>query len=341
MASQAYDIIVFADWRRPFEPAWYLSNLLQAQIAAGYRTAVIQVDGPAGDPLHGFSAPVRRLIDGGRIDWLDPDRPVEATLAVAVDPLTFARPADRRPRISCERSILVCDRQILDESEQPRFDLEQIRDNVDELFDRRSLWVAGTSLIRAELAAFTDLVPLDEDDWTPVLKAEEMRVDRLGLRAARPVLGVLATGPDSALSKTDLRQLLPDDPSSRCGSLAGRPACEQRFARGPRPGAFTTALRQRPASFSPSSTSISSAIWPAGRKPWLWVRCSPWRRARSHSLLHACSPISDRSRFRSSLDTRDGGSRLFAMMVPRLRSNARTRRPCCKSATVGRPISSV
>jgi UDP:flavonoid glycosyltransferase YjiC (YdhE family) len=233
MAPRVYDILLLADWRCDLAAAWYLGNLIEAQLAAGYRTALIQVDGPASVPRRPFSAPIRGLIERRVVDWLDPALPVVATLALAVDALAFVQPVDRPPRIACAQSLLLCPRPVTDAEGRPLADLEQIQGQVDELFDQPCRWLPAHALIRAGLAPLADLAPLAASDWPPVLEAARWRQPKAPGDRLR-TLGTLAVEPAPELA--DLARLLPEDPRFTL-RLYGEPAA-LRAGRQPWPGAW-------------------------------------------------------------------------------------------------------
>lgn len=167
MRTSAFDIVMVADWRQSGQIFWYQRNLTEAALAAGYRIAVIQVDGRSGRPQAGFHPWLRQKIDDREIVWLDPAEEAEAGLVVTVDSDIVARPLNVPLRLRGDLNIVVKTHHDGTDPGQPS-DTDLV-DRLDTQFRGPVRLAAATDLIAGELPISDD--PADDPGlvWRPAI----------------------------------------------------------------------------------------------------------------------------------------------------------------------------
>ena len=100
--TRRYDIAVIGDLRFPGGTASGAAEQIRAQAKAGYRTALIHLKGPVLKYPHPFNPNIRRCIDEGLAELVDPDVAIEAPLALAYHPQIFTHLPHRPPRVTAE-----------------------------------------------------------------------------------------------------------------------------------------------------------------------------------------------------------------------------------------------
>ncbi len=214
MPALAYDVLLISDLRLPGPTGRTIAAEIRAQAAAGYRTALLHIRSALLGRPHPINPLIRRAIDEGLADWLDPDAAGTARLAVAHHPGVFAEPPARVPRLVAGQKLLVVNHPLLDPLGRPYFDRPGHLLSLEDLLgDGVHLAPAGAQ-IRAQLAATGWPLPLLDRDWPPVLEAGRVaapaarawpsrvvigrhgELDRLAWPLPRPLL--LAAYPDEA-----------------------------------------------------------------------------------------------------------------------------------------------
>ncbi len=224
MPALAYDVLLISDLRLPGSTGRAIAAEIRAQAGAGYRTALLHVKSPLLGRPHPLNPLIRRAIDDGLADWLDPDAPGSARLAVAHHPGVFAEPPARVPRLVAEQKLLVVNHPLIDPRGQPYFERSRLLWGLEDLLgDRVRLAPAGAQ-IRAQFAAIGWRLPLLDRDWPPVLEAVEPTGPTRRPWSGRVVIG--RHGELDRLAWPLPRPLLlaayPDDPDLEVRVLADR-----------------------------------------------------------------------------------------------------------------------
>ena len=218
-----YDIVAIGDFRFPGGASSGPAEQIRAQAAAGYRTALIQVKGPVLKYPHPFNPSIRRCIDEGLADLIDPDQPVSAPLVLAYHPQLFTHLPLRPLAVEAETKLFVISHPLADGAGEPYYDWDTINAHVQESLGGGVLWAPLGPLVRAPIAGLENPPPLFEHDWLEVLDVDDWATDRDGFRAARPVLG-RHSRPDPLKWPDDRETILaayPDDPACQVRILGG------------------------------------------------------------------------------------------------------------------------
>ncbi|MDH3662788.1 MAG: hypothetical protein OEU92_22625, partial [Alphaproteobacteria bacterium] len=170
MKTPAFDIVVIADWRQAGPVFWYQRNLIEAALAAGYRLAALQVDGPGGDAIVGLHPWFRQMIEDRRIAWLDPLAEAEAGLTLTVDGSIIERPLNLALRLKSDLNIVIATRDVPTAPETV-----PLIDRLDAQFRGPVRLAAATDLITEQLPASGGRPVGDDPIWRPAVDLDALR----------------------------------------------------------------------------------------------------------------------------------------------------------------------
>jgi hypothetical protein len=220
-----YDVVAISDFRFPGGTSSAVVEELRGQAAAGYRTGLIQLKGPVLKYPHPVHPGIRRCLDEGIADLLDPDAVTAARLVLVQHPSLFTYLPRRTLRIEAEARLLIVRHPPFDGVGQPSYDCAAIHRNAEVVLGGEVLWAPVGPAVREQLAALDEPPPLFHLDWHGVIDPGPWRVARAGPLEARPVIG-RHSRPD-ALKWPDDRDTTfaayPDDPSFIVRILGGGP----------------------------------------------------------------------------------------------------------------------
>jgi len=220
-----YDVVAIGDFRFPGGTSTAVAEELRTQAAAGYRTGMIQLKGPVLKYPHPIHPGIRRCLDEGIADLLDPDTAIAARLVLAHHPSLFTYLPRRALRVEAEARLLIVRHPPFDGSGQPSYDCAVIRRHAEAVLGGEVLWAPVGPAVREQLAALDEPPPLFHLDWHGVLDPDPWRVARAGPLDARPVIG-RHSRPDALKWPDDRETTLaayPDDPSFIVRILGGGP----------------------------------------------------------------------------------------------------------------------
>jgi Glycosyltransferase family 28 C-terminal domain len=223
--SILYDIIAMGDFRFPGGTSAAVVEELRAQAAAGYRTGLIQLKGPVLKYPHPIHPGIRRCLDEGIADLLDPDAAITARLVLAHHPSVFTYLPRRALRVEAEARLLIVHHAPFDGVGRPNYDCAVIRRNAEAVLGGEVLWAPIGPTVRKQFAAVDDPPPLFHVDWYDVLDPGPWRFQRTGPLEARPVIG-RHSRPDPLKWPDDRASILaayPDDPAFIVRILGGGP----------------------------------------------------------------------------------------------------------------------
>jgi hypothetical protein len=189
MQESHYDIVVIGDFRFPGGTSAAAAEEIEAQAAAGYRTALVQLKGPVLRFPHPFHPRIRACIDAGLADLVDPDGAISAGLAIAHHPALFAHPPRRGLRIAASERLLIVHHPPFDAAGEPSYDWRRADQVAAELLGGEVVWAPIGPAVRAQLESLDEPPPLLGHDWYNVLDPAAWRVARGEFRDARPVIG--------------------------------------------------------------------------------------------------------------------------------------------------------
>ena len=102
-----YDVVAIGDFRFPGGTSTAIAEELRAQAAAGYRAGLIQLKGPVLKYPHPIHPEIRRCLDEGIADLLDPDTAIAARLVLVHHPSLFTYLPRRALRVDAETRLLI------------------------------------------------------------------------------------------------------------------------------------------------------------------------------------------------------------------------------------------
>ena len=225
MSGVRYDVVAIGDFRFPGGTSTAVVEELRAQAAAGYRTGLIQLKGPILKFPHPIHAGIRRCLDEGIADLLDPDAAIGARLVLAHHPSLFTYLPRRALRIDAEARLLIVHHPPFDGVGQPNYDCALINRNAETVLGGEVLWAPVGPAVREQLARLDEPPPLFHLDWHGVLDPGPWRTARTGPLEARPVIG-RHSRPDPLKWPDDRASTLaayPDDPAFIVRILGGGP----------------------------------------------------------------------------------------------------------------------
>jgi hypothetical protein len=220
-----YDIVAIGDFRFPGGTSTAVVEELRAQAAAGYRAGLIQLKGPVLKYPHPLHPGIRRCLDEGIADLLDPDAAVAARLALVHHPSLFTYLPRRALRIEAEARLLIVRHPPFDGSGQASYDSAAIQRHLEVVLGGEVLWAPVGPAVREQLGTLDDPPPLLHLDWHGVLDPGPWRVQRTAPLEARPVIG-RHSRPDALKWPDDRASTLaayPDDPGFIVRILGGGP----------------------------------------------------------------------------------------------------------------------
>ena len=177
MARQA-DVAILADLRFPGGTSAAIAAEIDAQAAAGYRTALIALKAPILKFPHPIHPLLRAHLDAGRAELLDPDAAVEAGLALVHHPQVLTHLPRGRLRLQAEHHLLVVHHPPFDADGQPFYDWRRIDHHAAALFGRPIPWAPVGPLVRRQLRDLGLPGGLWPDDWHNVLDPAAWAVER-------------------------------------------------------------------------------------------------------------------------------------------------------------------
>ncbi len=233
MASR-YDILMVGDLRFPGGTGTVIAHEIAASSRAGYRLGAIHVRGSLLRFPHPINPKIRRLIDSGDIDLLDPEASFECRLCLIYHPQTLAHLPLRPLRIDAEVKRLVVNHPCLNGGGKPFYDWHTIHRHADILLDDEVPWTPVGPAVRRQWPRLTLPPPLADHDWPGIIDAAAWRLeveaaalhDRRGERLAigRHSRPDPAKWPDT---REELLEIYPADPGIGVKILGGGPFLEE------------------------------------------------------------------------------------------------------------------
>jgi hypothetical protein len=220
-----YDIAVIGDFRFPGGTSAAVAEEIEAQAAAGYRTALVQLKGPVLKFPHPFHPRIRACIDAGLAELVDPDAPIGAGLAIAHHPALFAHPPRRGLRIAAAERLLIVHHPPFDGIGEPSYDWRRADRVAAELLGGELVWAPIGPAVRSQLESLDEPPTLLGHDWYNVLDPSAWRAPRGEFRDTCPVIG-RHSRPDPLKwpdSRDEVLAAYPEDPRFLIRVLGGGP----------------------------------------------------------------------------------------------------------------------
>lgn len=179
------DVVLAADLRRPDAASAALAEEALAQSRAGYSTRLLHVPAADLEAARPFSPRLADLVRAGITDFVAPSEPIRARLLVvrgstAVEAVAASATDDRFDEV-----VVVVD------AEDDAAALPAARTAAQRLPAGRVRWMPTDPFVRAQVDAAASDVPLETDDWRPVIDVDRWASDRSRFVGDRPVVGCL------------------------------------------------------------------------------------------------------------------------------------------------------
>jgi UDP:flavonoid glycosyltransferase YjiC (YdhE family) len=186
MPIPAFDIVVLADWRRADAVFWYQRNLTEAALKAGYRLAVMQIDGGHGETRLGFRPWLREMISRGEITWLEPMADATAALSLTVDSTLIEWPLNRPIRLRADLNLVIItgDGGVGHEAGAPH----SLPERLSAQFRGPVQLAAATDLILAELASSVENDNVSDLIWRPAVDLDGQAAKDADAPASHPLI---------------------------------------------------------------------------------------------------------------------------------------------------------
>jgi UDP:flavonoid glycosyltransferase YjiC (YdhE family) len=197
-----FDIVMITDSRLPGGTSASVAEEVRAQSAAGYRTALLQIDSPLVRRQRPMSPRLRGCLERGEMELLLGDEPVEADLVLLRHP-TVAGSIDPAavPEVRAGNRVMVANQPSAatpdpDDDKQQASEPKPLNYEPYEVADRLESWLGGTvewvpigPLVRADLAEVAPDLRQLPVDWFNVIDVAAWRQPRQGALHRIPVIG--------------------------------------------------------------------------------------------------------------------------------------------------------
>ena len=212
MTRLAYEVVIVGDLRLPGATGRAIAEEIRALARAGYRTALLHVQGPLLERPKLINPLIQAGIDGGLADLVDSEVPIAARLAVAHHPGVFRHLPARVPRIEADCKLLIVNHPLLDAEGNGYFPANKTAWTVQEVLGQGVKVAPATARIRAQFEQVFWPLELFEHDWPPILEPDQFGVISQEWRRNAIVIG--RHGPNDALAwpedRSDLRAAYPN-----------------------------------------------------------------------------------------------------------------------------------
>ena len=136
--ARPFDVAIVADLRFPGGTSAAIAAEIDAQSAAGYRTALIAIKAPVLKFPHPIHPLLRAHIDAGAPSWSTPRAAIDAGLALVHHPQVLTHLPRGRLRVQAEQHLLVAHHPPFDADGEPFYDWRRIDHHAAALFGGRS-----------------------------------------------------------------------------------------------------------------------------------------------------------------------------------------------------------
>ncbi len=225
MLAVNYDIIWIGDLRFPGGTSTAISEEVTASAAAGYRCGLIPMRSSILSFPHPINPKIRRLIDHGIADLIDPRSAVACRLCCLYHPASFGHFPIRPPKIEAGVKLLVTTHPPFDGQGISAYDTEAIDRNVQELLGGEVLWAPVGPAVRAQFATMVTPPDLLDIDWLGIIDHDAWRLPEQTALTGRPIIG-RHSRPDPSKwpdTRDDILTVYPASPEVDVKILGGGP----------------------------------------------------------------------------------------------------------------------
>jgi len=226
--ARRYDILMVGDLRFPGGTGAVIAHEMAACCLAGYRCGVINVKAAVLRFPHPVNPKIRRLIDDGKVDLLDPEAAFDCLLCLVYHPQTLTHLPLKPLRIRAQIKRLVVNHPCLDGRGKPFYDWTAIVRHAEALLDGEVLWAPVGPLVRRQWPKLTSPPPLADHDW-PGWRQEVETAPVHDRSSARFTIG-RHSRPDPMKwpdTREQLLEIYPADPDVGVNVLGGGPFLDE------------------------------------------------------------------------------------------------------------------
>lgn len=171
--TAVFDVVYVADVRFEGGTSTALAVEIVAAARAGLRTGLLAIKGS----LLGLPFPMhpdlRRLIDEGLTERLDPDMPVHALMVQIHHPTIIERRPHCRIHTTCDRLVVVLHHPMVDAAGRRQYDLDKVVRNAREAFGSDVVLAPVSPVVRWSLpASLPPRTSLFDEDWPNLIEAD-------------------------------------------------------------------------------------------------------------------------------------------------------------------------
>jgi glycosyltransferase involved in cell wall biosynthesis len=226
--AESCDVVFAGDWRRCEGSQRAVVEEIEALRERGLRIGVVHMESfrfmtPEWEPL---SASIQGLVNKGKIAHCLPTERRRVSLLIIRDPLCLQFAAGRPSRLEVERVSVVANQAPRDRDGQDlRYVPRACTAAVEQLFSVRPLWLPQGPQARQSLQETgVGGLELSERDMRPVIDPEVWCLERIGFRAALPIVGFHYDAERAKWPKRRdaLLQVYPDSPEIDVRIMGGR-----------------------------------------------------------------------------------------------------------------------
>ncbi len=188
-AAHQFDVVDISDLRFPGGTSHSIAEEIAAQAGAGYRTGLIQLNGPLVGRVRAVNPLIRRHVTHGNAMLLVDRAPVQARIAVVRHPAVLQHAADQLPPVVADHVVVVANAGPTDINGQEHYDPAAVHRIARQRFGREPVWAPIGPLVRAEIVGRVPGDALLPEDWVNIIDVDSWRVDRPTWQSDRPVVG--------------------------------------------------------------------------------------------------------------------------------------------------------
>ena len=184
-----YDIIIASDLRFPGGTSHSIAEEITAQHQAGYRTGLVQLNGPLVRTLHPVNKSIRRRVLGGVAELIVGADPVRTKVLVLRHPAVAQHALAQAPPIETEHVVVVANAGPEDIDGQRHYEPALVDQAVRRHVGRDPVWAPIGPLVRQELVAHVPGERMATEDWVNIIDVDAWAVERPDWVSDRPVIG--------------------------------------------------------------------------------------------------------------------------------------------------------
>lgn len=218
-----FDVLIASDLRFPGGTSHSIGEEIQAQQRAGYRTALVHLNGPLIQKLRGVNPLIRRLINQGTAELLIGPERVRAKVLVLRHPAVVQHALDQLPPLEVEHVLVVANAGPLDIDGHQHYDTGAVDAAVREQLGVEPMWAPIGPLVRAKIAPTVPAERLLGEDWVNIIDVDAWALPHRNWRADRPVIGRHSRSSPQKwpADAATIRQVYPEDGSWHVRVLGG------------------------------------------------------------------------------------------------------------------------